>query len=153
MGWTAAAIGLTAGSTVMGIMGERAQGKAAAAAGAYERAQYEREAKSRFARGTRDAYEARQQGRRAVSDARAAMAGSGGVTDDAGMTRMAGDIKSRSNYNALSALYDAQTEAQGLRAQGRAADYRGRTALRASRGRMIQTLLSGGSQIAMMKAG
>ena len=76
--------------------------------------QLERNAQARYAQGTREAYEIQRQGRIMASDARAAMAFSGGGTTDVGAIDQLARIKSDTDYNAMSAVFGASSEAGGL---------------------------------------
>ncbi|MEW8287243.1 MAG: hypothetical protein AB2563_11120 [Candidatus Thiodiazotropha endolucinida] len=95
--------------------------------------QLKRNAKARFALGTRQAYEERRQGRVMMSDARAAMAASGGSTTDAGAFNQLADIKTVTDFNARSAIFGGQSEVMGLREKAEATLLEGRAkALKAS---------------------
>lgn len=67
-------------------------------------------AKSRLAAGTRQANLARHQGRVVESDAIAAMVGQGGGIDINQLAK----IKARSNFNAISALFESRTQAADM---------------------------------------
>ncbi|MEW7973867.1 MAG: hypothetical protein AB2821_10335 [Candidatus Thiodiazotropha endolucinida] len=88
--------------------------------------QLKRNAKARFALGTRQAYEEQRQGRIMMSNARAAMGASGGTTTDAGAINQLADIKATADFNSLSAIFGAKTEAMGLREKAETTLYEGR---------------------------
>lgn len=79
----------------------------------------ERRAKAATAVGQRKASETRRQGRVIQSDAKAAMAAGGGVTDDAGAIEQLANIAQVTDYNQLAALYEGDTEAEGLRLENK----------------------------------
>lgn len=143
-----AAIPLMAAGTVMGAGSAIAEGVATQKAKDYEAAQLFRGAKAVQARGTRASADQKRKGEIIQSNARAAMAGSGGVTTDPGAIEQLGDIKQATDYNALAAIYEAETKAQGLRARGKAAIYEGKAAKKAGARKALGTLLSGGGMIA-----
>ncbi|MEW8111464.1 MAG: hypothetical protein AB2777_21175 [Candidatus Thiodiazotropha endolucinida] len=95
--------------------------------------QLKRNAKARFAQGTRQAYEEWRQGRIMISNARAAMGVSGGSTTDAGAVNQLAGIKAVTDFNARSAVFGGQSEAMGLREKAEATLLEGRAkALKAS---------------------
>lgn len=102
---TAKAVG-----TAFGMAGDLVQGSADKSAANFEAAQMVRNAKARYAQGTRDTQEALRQGRVLQSNARAAMAAGGGVTTDPGAIEQLAKLKDVTDYNALSQLFQAKTE-------------------------------------------
>ena len=98
-----------------------------------------RRAKAATATGQRKATEIRRQGRVIQSDARAAMAAGGGVTDDAGAIEQLANIAQVTDYNQLAALYEGDTEAEGLHLENKINKKIGRT-------KQAATALSGASQ-------
>lgn len=146
-----AAIPLMVAATVVSAAGGIAQGKAQERAARFEARQLERQAKREFAQGTRESQEQRRQSEQFISDMRAQMAGSGGVTDDPGAARMIGEAAAVGKYNALAAMYEGSARAQSRRFQAKARRFEGKIAKRASRWQAMSTVLSGGSQAAYMK--
>jgi len=128
-------------STALSAGGSIQQGKAANKAKKHEAKQLERKGKSALARGTREAHEERRQGAILESDARAAMAASGGVTTDAAATEQLGKIKEVADYNSMAALYESETEDQGLRTKARARRFEGKTARKAGKTKALSTVL------------
>jgi hypothetical protein len=128
----AAAAGLAIGSTLMDLKGQREQT-------AFDSAMADRKATLAKATSQRRAMEARRQGDRTASDAQAVMAGSGGVTDDAGAVEQIANIKATSDYNALAALYSGNTEAKGLQIEDK-------MRRKASKNKQIATALGGASK-------
>lgn len=124
--------GLALGSTVLNIKGQREETAAQSAISA-------RRANQAQASGQRRAIEVRRQGDQVQSDARAAMAASGGVTDDAGAIQQLADIQQAFDYNALSALYEGDSEARGLEIEDK---FRKKI----SRTKQLATALSGASK-------
>ena len=109
---------LVAGAVITGI-GALKEGADADAAGKFASRQNTRNAKSSMAEGIRGSIEARRQGERTASDASAAMAGSGGVTDDVGAIKTLADIEQVTDYNAATSIYkgDQRSETQMLQAK------------------------------------
>ena len=115
MSWAVAAeIGLTVASSLLGGS-DNSAARAQARAAALEAAQLERRAKQEEAEGGRAAVEIKRQGDVLNSDARAAMAASGGITDDAGSVDILGEIKGVVEHNRLSALFTARQTAEDTR--------------------------------------
>lgn len=103
---------LILGSTALDMKAQNDEMKAKAALN-------ERRAKASTATGQRKASEIRRKGRVLESDAKAIMAAGGGVTDDAGAIEQLADIANVTDYNQLAALYEGDTEAEGLRLENR----------------------------------
>jgi len=103
---------LILGSTALDMKAQNDEMKAKAALN-------ERRAKASTATGQRKASEIRRKGRVLESDAKAIMAAGGGVTDDAGAVEQLADIANVTDYNQLAALYEGDTEAEGLRLENR----------------------------------
>lgn len=129
--------------TVLSAYGQNKSAKAEAAeAKRYARA-VERNARSVYAADQLGAAEYTREGERVVSNARAAMAAGGGVTDDAGAIDTLSKIDREATYNRLAALYDARNNYEGTIAQAGAIRAEGRNARKASRYKIGSTLLSG----------
>lgn len=86
----------------------------------FEARQIKRNADAIAAKGSRDAQEVRRQGKITASNARAAMAGAGGLVSDAGGIEGLAAIKQVSDQNALSALFESDTQSENLRMKARA---------------------------------
>ena len=108
----AAVPALILGSTALDMKAQNDEMKAKAALN-------ERRAKASTATGQRKASEIRRKGRVLESDAKAIMAAGGGVTDDAGAVEQLADLANVTDYNQLAALYEGDTEAEGLRLENR----------------------------------
>ena len=140
-------VGLQVGST---LLGKRSSDKAAAAAkraAKIEAAQLEKRANQEEAQGGREAIEIRRQGLVIQSDAKAAMAASGGVTDDVGAVKTLSDIHGVTNYNALAALFTAKETAQQTRDAAKAVRAGGRSTASAYKAEGRATLLRGASSV------
>lgn len=129
-------------STALTAGGELAEGDAAVRASKYEAKQLEQQANARYAQGTREAYEAARAGDILESDAIAQMAAGGGGVDAEHLAK----IKAESDYNALAALYEGETEAAGIRQKAEAVKYGGKVKQKAARTRALSTVISGGSK-------
>lgn len=111
--------------------------------GADTAAQHARAAKASYAEGTRKSAEIRRQGRVLKSDAAAAMAAGGGVTDDPGAIQQLSEIEQVVDYNALTALYEGSARAKELQRTGRAA-------AKAGRKRALATVIGSASKMYAM---
>lgn len=117
---------------MLGVAGAKAEGEAAEQAAEFK-------AKTQMATGTRKAAEKKRAGEILESNIRAQRAASGGGFDAAAAERL-GKVGAETEYGALSALYEGQTEADITR-------YEGQLAKKAARTRGISTLLSGGAGV------
>lgn len=120
------------GSTALQVHGAIQEGQAAEKAGKFK-------AKTQMAAGTRRAAEHKRAGDIVASDARAAMAASGGSASDAGAVETLGKIKAETDYNVLSALYEGEQAADISR-------YEGKIKKKAAYTRGLSTALSGGAK-------
>ena len=139
-------IGLSVASSVLSAKGKLDQGKEAERAGRIEAEQREIRAGQIEEIGERDAAEIRRQGKRVGSNARAARAAGGGAFDAGAAERLA-KIKTDTDYQALSAIYDAQLAADDERRAGAEARRRGRVARKSSRVAALGSVLSGGASV------
>ena len=130
-------------STGMQVGGELREGKAIKASKDFEAAQLDRQATARYAEGTRSAYEDKRASDIVQSNARAAMAASGGTTTDEGATEQLAGIESRGKYNVLASLFDAEVDAQSLKLRADASRYEGKLAKHESKRRALSTVISG----------
>lgn len=138
---------LQAGSTLLSMKSSLDQGEQAME-NAYETAsELEDQGDAALAASTRKAAAKRREGDRMASNAQAAMAAGGGVTDDAGALETFADIDERSQFNSLAALFEGKTARQGKRRQARITRREGRQAYKAGRTRAFASALSGGSQM------
>lgn len=136
------ALVVAAGVTAMGQIQE---GNAAEAAGKFSARQNERNAKNTMAEGIRAANETRRQGEQVKSDAAAAMAAGGGVTDDVGAIETLSDIEQITDYNALSAIYQGGVKADQQKMQAQMDRFTGQQRKDASRIKAAGTMLGGAS--------
>lgn len=104
---------LKAGGT---IFSSRSQAKSLKS----EAAQLDVQAGQTQASSQRDAIEQRRQARLVQSRALAVAAASGGGADDPGVVNIISDIAGEGEYRAMTALYNGDTEAAGLRGQATA---------------------------------
>jgi len=132
-------------STMMSASGDLAEGNAARSAGNFNAAQLQAKGKAKYAEGTRRAFEASRQANITESNARAAMAGGGGSTTDAGASETLALIGAEGDYQALSALYEGKTERAGYDAQAHEEKRAGRAKQRGKKWKALSTLITGGS--------
>lgn len=125
-----------AASTVLSTKGSIDQGNA-------EKASAEFQAKTQLAAGTQKAYESRREADILASNARAAMAGSGGSASDAGAIEELSRIAQEGAYNSQSDIYKAETNADITRYEGKLKKY-------ASQQKALGTVLSGASNLYQM---
>tara|TARA_R110000851_G_scaffold9579_1_gene35531 strand:- start:2663 stop:3094 length:432 start_codon:yes stop_codon:yes gene_type:complete len=142
---------MVAGAAI-GAMGAIQEGNAAEAAGKFTARQQQRNAKNSMAEGIRKATEIQRMGDRAQSDASAAMAAGGGVTDDVGAIKTLSDIQAVTDYNALSAIYEGDLKADTQNMQADMDRMAGKQAQQASRFKAASTVLSAGSKAYSMGA-
>ena len=104
---------LKGGASLFNARGIYESGKAGRDAGNFTASRLLDNAKSRLARGSREAREIGRQGRVMESDAAAALGGQGAAGDPVLLAK----IRAKSNSNALSALFDAREESYDIRQQ------------------------------------
>lgn len=139
-----------AGSTAMTVFGQLKKGKAEKRVAYDEAAQLENNAVAAYASGTRQAYEHAREGRIAASDARAAMASSGGTTTDYQATRQLAKTKDTASYNSLASLFEAKVESNNLRKQADTRRKEGDRAKREAKWSAVSTVLRSATNAAGM---
>lgn len=137
---------LMVAGTALSAYGQNKAGKAELAESKRYARAVERNARSVYAADQLGAAEYTREGERVVSNARAAMAAGGGVTDDAGAIETLGKLDREATYNRLAALYDARNKYDGTLAEASAIRAEGRNARAASKFKIGSTLLSGAGQ-------
>jgi len=130
-----------------------AEGNAAEKAAKFKAKQVERNAIAKRAQGTRQTQEGIRIGEKLQSDAQALMAAGGGSTTDAGAVEQKAKLQQATDYNALTALFEAEEQASGidLAAQGIRAE--GKMAKKAGQRQALSTLLSKGDDAIKMIGG
>lgn len=120
----------------------------------YENKIYKQNAQNAKGAAQRSAIEQDRQAKLAISRAVAVAAGSGAGASDPTVNKLVGDIAARGEYNALSALYSGDSEAQYYQnvmaankynAESNAAAYRYKGAASSGWDEAMGTILSGGS--------
>ena len=139
----AALIPLLIASTVVSAAGQISAGNQAEEQAEFEARMRERNAKATYAEGTRASYEQYRRGKIVMSNQRAAMAASGGVTDDPAAIETLGETGRDAKYNALATMYTYSSKAQGQQYQADLRRLEGRNAKNASRWRSLSTVLQG----------
>jgi len=118
----------------------------------FEARQLEQQSRAAFAKGTREASEERRKAAIVASGARAAGAASGAAFDE-GMAENLAEIETEGDYNALMAMFNAQTIQQNLQLQAAtrrwegdvtAADYEAKAA--SAQRKSLSTILSGATK-------
>lgn len=133
--------------TALQAVSQYSQGESAKASKGFEAEQLNRSAKARGAAASREAYEERRRGRVLQSNIRAAQAAGGGTTTDPGAISTLAKAQVVTDYNALSALYQGEVEAEGLRTAAKAREFEGKSQQRASRLKSLATIVSGGAKL------
>ena len=125
----------SAGSSLIG-------GNAANKAAKFKAKQIERNAIAKRAQGTRQAQEGLRSGRKLQSDAQAQMAAGGGSTTDAGAIEQKTKLKQATDYNALTALFEAEEQAEGMSLAAKSIRAEGEMAKRKGQRKALGTVLS-----------
>lgn len=150
------AAGLIASGIGLGLnlYGQYRQGKMARAIGKRNRQQYEQVAKNVVASGQRASLEERRKAELLASRAIAVAAAGGGSTDDPSISKIIADIEGEGAYRSAVAMYDAEEQEKKLKFEGMMAEFQGEEAEKASKLRMLGTVLGqGGSMYANYKGG
>lgn len=113
----------------------------------YEAAQLRSHASDSVAASQRVALEERRKARLLNSRAQAIAAASGGGASDPTVTKIMGDIEAQGEYNALTALYNGESQANYLRNEARGRQMAGKAAQAASRMNAFSTVLSGAASL------
>lgn len=127
---------------------QREAGKTAEANSRIEAAQEERAANASQAEGQREYIQETRRAKVAQSRARAVAASSGGRASDPTVQNMIGSIGAQGEYNALSALYSSDTDAELSRMAATNSRRMGRARRRAANMDATSTILSGAKQFA-----
>lgn len=142
------AAGATAAGTVISAEQERKAGEIEKMNADFEAQQLERSANAAAAESQRDAIKARREAKYAESRARAVAASSGGDASDPTVVKLIEGIQDEGEYNALSALYNGQSQYSALNTAAAVSRGTGRAARQAGRSRAASTVLSGVSSMA-----
>lgn len=141
MGIETAAMIAIAGGGLMQAGGAISGGNSAKKASKIEAAQLQSQASAVKGDAQRDAIEQSRQARLAQSALIARAAAGGGSASDAGIMNLAGGLEAQGAYNALTALYNGDVRATGLRNQAAMTLYQGDMAKQASRIQAVSGLL------------
>lgn len=131
------------GGSVLSGLGQIQAGKAANNSAKFQAAQLEQQAGQEKATSQRVAIEERRRSDIAISDATAAAAASGGGATDPTVLNIQGGLAEQGEYNALSALFQGDDRAAGLKLQAASARSQGKQAKRAGLIGGASTILSG----------
>jgi len=136
---------LSLGSTLFSSVSSLVGGGAADKAAKFKAQQIERNAKARRASGTRETQEGLRKGRALQSDAIAQMAAGGGAFD-AGSIEQLAELKQTTDYNALTALFEAEEQAKGLDLAAKGTRIEGKMAKKKGQRKALSTILTGASE-------
>jgi vacuolar-type H+-ATPase subunit B/Vma2 len=144
----AAVVPLLIASTVISTGGMIMQGAAQAAEARENKREAKRQGLREFAEATRLADIEKAKGEEFLSNARAQMAGSGGVTDDPGAIRMQGEIASVTDENFMQRIFEGQTGLNERKRQAAASGRRARNLNTATALSAAGTATSGAAKVA-----
>lgn len=136
-------LGITAGLTTLSHVSEGIQAEKAAK---LEAKQMEAQGKADIAQASQEAFEAARQGDILLSDQRAAMAASGGVTTDAGNTEIAARTARDIEFNVLSKMFAGESALQDANKRASVRRWEGKQQRRASYLRGLTSAISGGGK-------
>jgi len=126
-------------------VGSYAEGQQARKAAKFEAQQLEAQGTAAYAKGTREAALERRKAAILTSNTRAAQAGSGAAFDE-GAVETLGDIGAEGEYNALSALFEGESQQAGLKAQAAARRWEGKQQQSTAMRKTLSTIISGASK-------
>jgi len=144
---TIASIGLSVGSTLLGMKSDKEAGQAAARSAEMSARQYERNAKQELLAGERAAKEIKRQGEVIQSDTKAAMAASGGTTTDVNAVKTQAEIEQVVDYNALAAIYESEESSKDQLLSAKVVRAGGQAAQKTAKTSQIATVLGGASNV------
>lgn len=139
---TLATIASVGGSVLSGL-GQIQAGKAANVNAKFQAGQLEQQAGQERASAQRVAIEQRRRATIANSNATAAAAASGGGATDPTILDITEDIAGQGEYNALSALFEGEEKARGLKLQAASTRMQGKQAQRAGYISGASTIIGG----------
>lgn len=149
MAWMAAAAPyIFAAGTVISANQQRNAGIQSQMNADFEASQMERQAGQELAVSQRQAEQARRESRYAQSRAQAVAAASGAGATDPTVVNLIGGIEKEGEYNALTALYNGQQNADALRTGGSIKRQTGKAYRSAGNTNAFATVLSGASSMA-----
>lgn len=134
---------VSVGSSIASGLGQMQAGKAAKANANFQAAQLEQQAGQEVASAQRVAIEERRRAGIAMSNAQAASAASGGGASDPTVLKITGDIAKQGEYNALSALFEGEEKARGLRLGATTSRMEGKQAAKAGKTAGFSTIIGG----------
>lgn len=144
-----AAAAMTAVSSIASGLGQIQAGKAADVSAKFQAGQLEQQAGQERASSQRTAIEERRRSDIAISDATAAAAFSGGGATDPTVMNITGGLAKQGEYNALSALFEGEEKARGLRLGATAARMEGKQAKKQGMIGGVSTIIGGLGQAGM----
>ena len=139
--------------TAFNVGSSIAEGNAADKAARFKAKQVERNAIAKRAQGTRQTQEGLRIGRKLQSDAQAQMSAGGGSTTDVGAIEQKAKLKSATDYNALTALFESEEQAKGMDLAAKGIRMEGKMAKKAGQRKALSTILESGDDIAAMMSG
>lgn len=139
--------------TAFNVGSSIAEGNAADKAARFKAKQVERNAIAKRAQGTRQTQEGLRLGRKLQSDAQAIMAAGGGSTTDAAAIEQKASLQQATDYNALTALFEAGEQAEGLDLAAQGIRVEGKAAKKAGQRKALSTILDSSSLASSMGGG
>jgi hypothetical protein len=136
---------LGSASSIFGIGSSIMEGNAADKVAKFKAKQIERNATAKRAQGTRQAQELKRQGSKAQSDMQAIMAAGGGSTTDAGAIEQKAKLEQITDYNALTALFEAEEQATGMDLAAKGVRLEGKMAKKKGQRKAIGTIMEDAS--------
>lgn len=147
-------IALQAASLAINIYGSAKAAKLAKAVGRMRNRAAKQHALQVVAAGQRVSFEEQRQAELLASRAVAVAAAGGGNTDDPSISKIIEDIHGEGAYRASVAMYEAESEADRVRFEGRMAEMGGEQEAKNIRGQMLgQAVSSGANMYAYNKLG
>ena len=134
---------LKGASTVMQATGAQQTGQAEGMAAEFSARQYDENAVAAEAKSIQVSNQERRKATLMQSRARAVAAAGGGMVTDPGMTDIMADIGEEGELNALTALWEGNVEASGLRKQAYATRLTGKAKERAGNIKAVSHVMSG----------
>jgi hypothetical protein len=149
MAWLAAAAPyVAAAGTVISANQQRNAGIQQQMNADFEAQQYDKAANNELAVSQREAEKARRESRYLQSRATAVAAASGAGATDPTVVNLIGDLEAEGEYNALTALYNGQQQAESLKTGGAITRRRGSAYRNAGNMNAVSTVISGASSMA-----
>lgn len=144
---------LSAGSTAMNVSSILDQGEQTYKNSILQAGEMRAQGDAALAESAFEARQQREAGDTAIGDARAAIAGGGGVASDEGSVEVLSEMDERTKFNSMAALFRGRSARKQLYTQAAITEREGKKAFTGAGRKALATVFSGGAKAAGFLAG